>query len=41
MAHYLRREELESIMTELPVDRLVLRHHNGMSWLVTGWVNAP
>jgi SAM-dependent methyltransferase len=41
VAHYLRREELESIMTELPVDRLVLRHHNGMSWLVTGWVNAP
>src|SRR5258706_5337197 len=41
VAHYLTREDLLDIMTASPVEELVLRHHNGMSWLVTGRVRAP
>lgn len=41
VAHYLREEDLESFMAALPVEELVLRHHNGMSWLVTGRVRGP
>ena len=40
LAHYLRREDLESFMTDSPVEELVLRHHNGMSWLITGRIRA-
>jgi len=36
VAHYLSREDLMDIIAASPVDELVLRHHNGMSWLVTG-----
>jgi SAM-dependent methyltransferase/uncharacterized protein YbaR (Trm112 family) len=40
VAHYLRREELEQFMNEAPIEELVFRHHNGMSWLVTGRLRA-
>jgi SAM-dependent methyltransferase len=38
VAHYLKREDLLEIMAASPVEDVVLRHHNGMSWLVTGRV---
>jgi len=40
VAHYLKREELETFLAGSPVDDLVIRHHNGMSWLVTGRLRA-
>jgi SAM-dependent methyltransferase len=40
VAHYLSRGDLLDIMAASPVEELVLRHHNGMSWLVTGRVRA-
>ena len=36
VAHYLRRAEVKRWLEEADAEKPVLRHHNGMSWLVAG-----
>jgi len=38
VAHYLSKQDIEGFLAGSPVDELFFRHHNGMSWLVTGRV---